>query len=67
MAKAISRNPEIAAYVQELERRYEAASEEERRAAASGADLPTSETVIQDVEAYLRGQWEEEQGDGNQP
>jgi proteasome assembly chaperone (PAC2) family protein len=63
VAKAISRNAEVTNYVQELERRYDAASEEERRAAVSGADLPTSETVIRDVEEYLRGRWEGEQGE----
>jgi predicted ATP-grasp superfamily ATP-dependent carboligase len=61
VAKAISANAELGAYIQELERRYDAASEEERRAAASGADLPTGETVIRGVEEYLRGQWEDKE------
>ena len=61
VARAISANAELGAYIQELERRYDAASEEERRAAASGADLPTGETVIRGVEEYLRGQWEDKE------
>lgn len=67
IAKAISRNQEVTTYVQELERRYDAASEEERRAAASGADIPTGESVIREVEEYLRGQWEDQQEEENQP
>ncbi len=67
VAKAISRNPEVAGYVKQLERRYDAASEEERRAAASGAELPTSETVIRGVEEYLRGHLDDQDEEKDEP
>ena len=66
LAKAIRGNPEVTTYVRELEQRYDAASEEERRAAISGAELPTSESVIRGVEEYLRGQWDDQQEEEGQ-
>jgi proteasome assembly chaperone (PAC2) family protein len=63
VAKAIASNAEIAAYVQELERRSDAMSEEEARAGAGGAELPSGEILIEELEDFLKGRREEEQED----
>ncbi len=63
VAGAIARNPEIAAYVQELEGRSDALSEEEAAAGAGSAELPDGETLIEELEEFLKGRREEEQED----
>jgi len=63
VAKAIASNPEIAAYVQELERRSDALSEEEAAAGAGGAGLPSGDVLIEELEDFLKGRREEEQED----
>jgi proteasome assembly chaperone (PAC2) family protein len=61
VARAIASNPEIAAYVQELERRSDAVSEE--AAGAGGAELPGGDILIEELEDFLKGRREEEQED----
>ena len=63
VAKAIASNPEIAAYVQELERRSDALSEEEAAAGAGGAGLPSGDILIEELEDFLKGRREGEQED----
>jgi len=63
VAGAIARNPEIAAYVQELERRSDAMSEEEAAAGAGGAELPGGDILIEELEDFLKGRREDEQQD----
>jgi proteasome assembly chaperone (PAC2) family protein len=61
VARAIASNPEIAAYVQELERRSDALSEEEVVPGAEGAELPSGEVLIEELEEFLKGRREEDQ------
>ena len=63
VAKAIASSPEMAAYVRELERRSDALSEEEAAAGPGGAELPSGEILIEELEEFLKGRREEEQED----
>ena len=63
VAKAVASNPEIAAYVGELERRSDALSEEEAAAGAGGGELPSGDILIEELEDFLKGRREEEQED----
>jgi len=63
VAEAIARNPEIAAYVQELEGRSDALSEEEAAPGAKGAEIPGGDTLIEELEEFLKGRREDEQQD----
>ncbi len=63
VARAIASNPEIAAYVQELERRSDALSEEEAAPGAKGAELPGGDILIEELEEFLKGRREGEQED----
>jgi proteasome assembly chaperone (PAC2) family protein len=59
VARAIASNPEIAAYVQELERRSDAAA----AAGAGGAELPSGDVLIEELEDFLKDRREDEQED----
>jgi proteasome assembly chaperone (PAC2) family protein len=50
----IARSLEAATYVKELERRADAALEEEPPMGEEGAEFPPSETLIRDLEEFLR-------------
>jgi proteasome assembly chaperone (PAC2) family protein len=63
VARAIASNPEIAAYVQELERRSDALSEQEAAAGAGGAEPAGGDILIEELEDFLKGRREEEQED----
>jgi proteasome assembly chaperone (PAC2) family protein len=63
VGRAIAGNAEIAAYVQELERRSDALSEEEAAAGAGGAELPGGDVLIEELEEFLKGRREEDQED----
>jgi proteasome assembly chaperone (PAC2) family protein len=63
VARAIASNPEIAAYVQELERRSDALPEEEAAASTAGADLPSGDILIEELEEFLKDRRGEEQED----
>ncbi len=63
VGKAIASNPEIAAYVQELERRSDALSEEDAMAGAEGAELPGGEKLIEELEEFLKDKREDDQED----
>jgi proteasome assembly chaperone (PAC2) family protein len=61
----IAKSPEAAAYVKELERRVDAAQEEEEGEGAGTAELPPSEALIEDLEEFLRRR--REQGGNDRP
>jgi proteasome assembly chaperone (PAC2) family protein len=61
VARAIASNPEIAAYVQELERRADSLTEEEAAAGAVGGELPSGEILIEELEEFLKDKREDEQ------
>jgi len=63
VARAMASHPEVAAYIQELERRSDAMSEEEAVAGAGGAELPSGDILIEELEDFLKGRREEEQED----
>ena len=63
VARAIGGNPEIAGYVQELERRSDALPGEEAAAEAGGGGLPSGDILIEELEEFLKGRREEEQED----
>jgi proteasome assembly chaperone (PAC2) family protein len=63
VARAIASNPEIAAYVQELERRSDALSEGEAAAGAAGAELASGDILIEELEEFLKGKREDEEQD----
>jgi hypothetical protein len=50
----VSRTPEAAAYVQELERRADTAIESENNELEERPELPPSDTLIRDLEDFLR-------------
>jgi proteasome assembly chaperone (PAC2) family protein len=54
VGEAVAGNPEIGAYVQELERRVDEVAGQETKPAAEGPELPSSDTVIRDLEDFLR-------------
>jgi proteasome assembly chaperone (PAC2) family protein len=62
VARAIASNPEIAAYVQELERQADALTEEEA-AGARGAELASGDILIEELEEFLKDKREDEQED----
>jgi proteasome assembly chaperone (PAC2) family protein len=62
-ARAIASNPEIAAYVQELERRADALTEEEAAAGTGGAELASGDILIEELEEFLKDRREDEQED----
>jgi proteasome assembly chaperone (PAC2) family protein len=63
VARAIASNPEIAAYVQELERRSDALSEAEAVAGPGGLELPSGDVLIEELEDFLKDRREDEQED----
>ena len=63
VGRAIASNLEIAAYVQELERRSDALSEEEAAAGVGGAELRGGDILIEELEEFLKHRREEEQED----
>jgi proteasome assembly chaperone (PAC2) family protein len=63
VGKAIASNAEIAAYVQELERRSDAVSEEEVVAGIEGAELPGGDKLIEELEEFLKDRREDGQED----
>ena len=63
VARAIASNPEIAAYVQEMERRSDALSEAEAVAGPGGAELPSGDVLIEELEDFLKDKREDEQED----
>jgi hypothetical protein len=63
VARAIASNPEIAAYVQELEHRFDALPEEEATVGMGGAELPSGDILIEELEEFLKGRREQEQED----
>lgn len=63
VARAVAGNPEIAAYVQELERRSDALSEGEAAAGAAGAELASGDILIEELEEFLKGKREDEEQD----
>jgi proteasome assembly chaperone (PAC2) family protein len=63
VARAVASNPEIAAYVREMERRSDALSEAEATAGPGGAELPSGEVLIEELEEFLKDKREDEEGD----
>ncbi|MGQ9571918.1 MAG: PAC2 family protein [Dehalococcoidia bacterium] len=61
VAKAIASNVEIAAYVRELERRADSLSEEETIIGTGGAELPSGDVLIRELEDFLKGRREEQE------
>jgi proteasome assembly chaperone (PAC2) family protein len=61
VARAIASNPEIAAYVQELERRSDALSEKEVTAEAEGGEPVGGDVLIEELEEFLKGRREDEE------
>ena len=61
VGEALSSNPEIASYVQELEQRADASAEEP--AGEEGTELPSGETMVRELEEFLRHRREEEDPD----
>ncbi|MGB6836654.1 MAG: PAC2 family protein [Dehalococcoidia bacterium] len=58
VAEILGSNPEIAAYVQELEQRADASVEE--RPGDESAELPSGETMVRELEDFLRHRREEQ-------
>lgn len=58
VAEILGSNPEIAAYVQELEQRADASVEE--RPGDESAELPSGETMVRELEEFLRHRREEQ-------
>jgi proteasome assembly chaperone (PAC2) family protein len=63
VARAIASNPEIAAYVQELERRSDALAAAGLAAGMGGAELPSGDVLIEELEEFLKDRREDEQED----
>jgi predicted ATP-grasp superfamily ATP-dependent carboligase len=63
VGRAIASNPEIAAYVQELEHRSDTLTEEEAAAGAGGGELPSGEILIEELEEFLKDRREDDQED----
>jgi proteasome assembly chaperone (PAC2) family protein len=57
--EALAANPELAAYLQQLEQRLDAAGEPEPRILADGPELPPGEAVVEELEKFLREKREE--------
>jgi proteasome assembly chaperone (PAC2) family protein len=57
--EALAANPELAAYLQQLERRLDTAGEPEPRILADGPELPPGEAVVEELEKFLREKREE--------
>jgi len=58
VAEVLGSNPEIASYVQELEQRADASAEEPP--GAEDAELPSGETMVRELEEFLRHRREEQ-------
>jgi proteasome assembly chaperone (PAC2) family protein len=54
VAEAVAGNPEISSYVEELERRVDEVAGQETKPGAEGPELPSSDTVIRDLEDFLK-------------
>ena len=54
VAEAVAGNPEIAAYVRELESRIDQAIDGEVEPSLGGPELPSSDVVIRDLEDFLK-------------
>jgi proteasome assembly chaperone (PAC2) family protein len=52
--EALEANPELAAYLQQLEQRLDTAGEPEPRTLADGPELPPGEAVVEELEKFLR-------------
>jgi proteasome assembly chaperone (PAC2) family protein len=61
--EALAANPELAAYLQQLEQRLDTAGEPEPRILADGPELPPGEAVVEELEKFLREKREEGEGE----
>lgn len=52
--EALAANPELAAYLRQLEERLDASVEPEAGTAAEGPELPPGEAVVEELEKFLR-------------
>jgi len=52
--EALEANPELAAYLRQLEERLDTAGEPELRTLADGPELPPGEAVVEELEKFLR-------------
>jgi proteasome assembly chaperone (PAC2) family protein len=52
--EALAANPELAAYLQQLEERLDTAGEPEPRTLVDGPELPPGEAVVEELEKFLR-------------
>jgi len=52
--EALEANPELVAYLQQLEERLDTAGEPELRTLADGPELPPGEAVVEELEKFLR-------------
>jgi len=57
--EALAANPELTAYLQQVEERLDTAGEPERRTLADGPELPPGEAVVEELEKFLREKREE--------
>jgi len=57
--EALAANPELTAYLQQLEQRLDTAGEPEPRTLADGPELPPGEAVVEELEKFLRERREE--------
>ena len=57
--EALAANPELTAYLQQLEQRLDTAGEPEPRTLADGPELPPGEAVVEELEKFLREKREE--------
>jgi hypothetical protein len=62
--EALAANPELAAYLQQLEERLDTAGEPEPRTLVDGPELPPGEAVVEELEKFLREKRQE--GDDEQ-
>ncbi len=62
VAEVLGSNPEIASYVQDLEQRADA-SAEEPAPGVEGPELPSGETMVRELEEFLRRRREEQNPD----
>jgi hypothetical protein len=63
VAEAVSRSPEIASYVHQLEEQQQNEEQEEETQPTSGADLPSGEALVQELEEFLRRRKDDDEPD----
>jgi predicted ATP-grasp superfamily ATP-dependent carboligase len=61
--EALVANPEVAAYLQQLEERMDGSVEPDARTAAEGPELPPGEAVVEELEKFLRERRQEGEGE----